>query len=70
MREERGERPGRMWVPSALDEKEKETLNFRLTVLSQNGSCVLPLHVCLSCAENLSPFLNYASVVVIFHFEK
>ena len=31
---ERGERLGRVWVPSALDEREIESINFRLTVLS------------------------------------
>ena len=31
---ERGERLGRVWVPSALDEREIESVNFRLTVLS------------------------------------
>ena len=30
----RGERLGRVWVPSALDEREIESINFRLTVLS------------------------------------
>ena len=30
----RGERLGRVWVPSALDEREIESVNFRLTVLS------------------------------------
>ena len=31
---ERGEGLGRVWVPSALDEREIESINFRLTVLS------------------------------------
>ena len=31
---ERGERHGCVWVPSALDEREKESFNFRLKVLS------------------------------------
>ena len=31
---ERGEGLGRVWVPSALDEKEKEFVNFRLIILS------------------------------------
>ena len=31
---ERGERPGRVWVPSTLDEREKEFVNFRLIILS------------------------------------